>query len=80
MRIRTLDWEDHLEEEMTTHFSILACKIPWTEKPGGLESPGSQSPLGLNDIIHASCPQRSQYWVGSSRDCVGRLLGAKTTA
>ena len=28
--------EDHLEEEMTTHFNILAWKIPWTEKPGGL--------------------------------------------
>ena len=27
-----------LEEEMATHFSILAWKIPWTEKPGGLQS------------------------------------------
>ena len=30
--------EDPLEEEMATHFSILAWKIPWTEKPGGLQS------------------------------------------
>ena len=32
-----------LEEEMATHFSILACKIPWTEKPGGLQSMESQN-------------------------------------
>ena len=31
-------------------------------------------------IILASCPQRSQYWVGNSRDCVGSVLGGKTTA
>ena len=28
--------EDPLEKEMTTHSSILAWKIPWTEEPGGL--------------------------------------------
>ena len=32
------DWEDPLEEEKATHSSILVWKIPWTEKPGGLES------------------------------------------
>ena len=35
--------EDPLEEEMATHSSILAWKIPWTEEPGGLQSTGSQS-------------------------------------
>ena len=34
-------WEDLLEKEMTTHFSIHAWKIPWTEEPGG-ESMGLQ--------------------------------------
>ena len=34
--------EDPLEEEMTTHSSILAWRIPWTEGPGGLQSTGSQ--------------------------------------
>ena len=29
-------------EEMATHFSILAWKIPWTEEPGGLQAIGSQ--------------------------------------
>ena len=28
--------EDPLEEEMATHSSILAWRIPWTEEPGGL--------------------------------------------
>ena len=32
-----------LEEEMATHSSILAWKIPWTEEPGGLQSMGLQS-------------------------------------
>ena len=31
-----------LEEGMATHFSILAWRIPWIEKPGGLQSMGSQ--------------------------------------
>ena len=33
-----LGWEDPLEEGMATHSSILAWRIPWTEKPGGLQS------------------------------------------
>ena len=32
--------EDSLEKEMTTHSSILAWRIPWTEEPGGLQSMG----------------------------------------
>ena len=34
--------EDPLEEEMATHSSILAWRIPWTEEPGSLPSMGSQ--------------------------------------
>ena len=34
--------EDPLEKEMTTHSSIHACRIPWTEEPGGLQSMGLQ--------------------------------------
>ena len=33
--VRSLDWEELLEEEMATHSSILAWKILWTEEPGG---------------------------------------------
>ena len=36
--VRSLDWEDPLKKEMATHSSVLAWKIPWMEKPGGLQS------------------------------------------
>ena len=36
--VRSLGQEDPLEEEMATHSSILAWRIPWTEEPGGLQS------------------------------------------
>ena len=39
---QSLGQEDHLEEEMATHSSILAQKILWTEEPGGLQSKESQ--------------------------------------
>ena len=38
MWIWSLGWEDPLEEEMATHSSILAWKIPWTEEPSKLQS------------------------------------------
>ena len=34
--VQSLGWEDSLEKEMVTHFSILAWRIPWTEEPSGL--------------------------------------------
>jgi len=40
--VRSLGWEDPLEEGMATHPSILAWRIPWTEEPGGLQSMESQ--------------------------------------
>ena len=39
--VRSLGWEDPLEEDMATHSSILAWKIPWMEEPGRLQSMGS---------------------------------------
>ena len=38
--VRSLGWEDSLEEGMATHSSILAWRITWTEEPGGLQSMG----------------------------------------
>ena len=35
-RIRSLGWDDPLEKGMTIHSSILAWRIPYTEKPGGV--------------------------------------------
>ena len=40
--VQSLGREDPLEEAMATHSSILACKIPWLEEPGGLQPMGSQ--------------------------------------
>ena len=40
--VQSLSWEDPLEKEMATHYSILAWGIPWTEEPGGLQSVGFQ--------------------------------------
>ena len=40
--VRSLGQKDSLEKEMAIHSSILAWKIPWTEKPGGLQSMGPQ--------------------------------------
>ena len=41
-QVQSLGQEDRLEEEMATHSSTLAWKIPWTEEPGRLQSMGSQ--------------------------------------
>ena len=40
--VRSLAQEDPLEKERATHSSILACRIPRTEEPGGLQSTGWQ--------------------------------------
>ena len=42
IQVQTLGQEDNLEKEMAICSSIIAWKITWTEKPGGLESMGSQ--------------------------------------
>ena len=53
MWVRSLSREDSLEEGRTTHSSILAWEIPWTEEPGGLQSielqrVGHDAATGLN--------------------------------
>ena len=40
--VQSLGWEDPLEQDMATHSSILAWRIPWTEEPDGLWSMESQ--------------------------------------
>ena len=42
MLVQSVGLEDPLKEEVATHSSILAWRISWTEKPGGLQSLGSQ--------------------------------------
>ena len=40
--VQSLGWEDPLEKEIAIHSGTLACKSPWTEEPGWLQSMGSQ--------------------------------------
>ena len=49
MQVGSLGEEDPLEEEMATHSSILAWRIPWTGQPGGLQFMESQSQTQLSD-------------------------------
>ena len=46
-QVQSLGWEDPLEKGIATHSNILAWKIPWTEKPGRLQSMRSQT-IGHN--------------------------------
>ena len=50
------------EEEMATHSSILAWRVPWTEDPGGLQS------MGLQRVKHnlATKQQQQHIWHISS--------------
>ena len=41
-QVRSLGWEDPLEQKVATYSSILTWKIPWTEEPGGLQYMGWQ--------------------------------------
>jgi len=59
-QVRSLDCEGPLEEEMATHSSILAGIIPWTEKPGRLQS------IGLQRVRHD--------WAGMCCIAQGTLL------
>ena len=52
--VQSLDWKDPLEEEMATHSRILAWRIPWIEKPVGLQSVGPQR-VGLSTHARVLC-------------------------
>ena len=53
-RVRSLGWEDPLEEEMATNSSILAWEIPRAEEPGGLYSIGHDLGIKLPSIYYES--------------------------
>ena len=53
MWVQFLDWEDPLEESLATHSSILAWRIPGTEKHSGLQSMGTQRVRNdLSNLAH----------------------------
>ena len=71
-QVRSLGWEDPLEKEMAIHSSILAWRIPWTEKPSRLQSIGSQR-VGHDWATSPSCTYRqvSCEWSPLSSDASG---------
>ena len=52
--VRSLGWEDPLEEKMATHSNIFALKIPWTEEPGRIQSMVLQR-VGHNLVTEHAC-------------------------
>ena len=78
--VRSLGWEDPLEEGMATHSSILAWRIPWTEESSGLQLMGSQrvghdwttkhstAHRNLNILKYVTC-----FLFHSSRPCVHNM-------
>ena len=64
MQVRSLGWEDPLEEEMTTHSSVLAWRISGTEEPGGPHGvTKSQTQLSAWAQTHNTC-SRAAWRVG----------------
>ena len=59
LQVQSLGWEDPLEKEMATHFSILAG-IPQTKEPGGLQSLGSQRVR--HDLVTEHTQRGRQSW------------------
>ena len=51
-QVQSLGWEDPLEKRMATHSSILAWRIPWTEKPGGLNPWGCKESNTTETTMH----------------------------
>ena len=80
MWLQFLNWEDPLEEDTATHFSILAWRNPWTEEPGGLQSIGSQR-VGLDwsDLacLHAWSSGRASV-PGLSNPSMKRAMNSHT--
>ena len=62
MRLQLLGQEDPLKEEMATHSSILAWRIPLTEEPVGLESRGLQSDT-TEVCVHASANREFYFFL-----------------
>ena len=70
--VRSLGWEDPLEQEVATHSSIRAWKIPWTEEHGRLQSMGSDT----TEQLHFSQVEfilDVQSWLSIQKSINGRF-------
>ena len=65
MQVRSLGWEDALEEGMATHSSILAWRIPWTEEPGRLQFMGQQR--DTTEETQQAHTQQQVFWKESDK-------------
>ena len=59
--VQSLGQEDSLEKGMSTHSSIFAQRIPWTEDPGGLQSMGLQSQTQVTNTHTHTFDYNKQY-------------------
>ena len=80
MWARSLGWEDLLEEEMATHSSILAWRIPWTEEPGGLQSIVAKSQTRLKRLSTRARMVFQVSTYGCERGTIERAEGPRTDA
>ena len=70
-QVQALGQQDALEEEMATHSSTLARRIPWTEEPGRLQSMGSPR-VGCDLLIKSRILQgRQEYCKGGKNTAAG---------
>ena len=70
--VQSLGWEDPLEEDMATHSSTLAWRIPWTEEPGELQSMGSQRVRhDWSDLAHTHNTFDHLYWKETTQENSG---------
>ena len=61
MWVRSMGQEDPLENEMSTHSSIIACRIPWAEEPGKLQSIESQKSDTNEATSHTHTHKRERF-------------------
>ena len=72
-QVRSLAQEDPLEEEMATHSNTLSWEIPWTEKPGGLQSMGSQRESDTTEQLNSyNCRCKGRRAGDQGGPCGGR--------
>ena len=80
-RVQSLGWEDTLEKEMATHSSTLAWKIPWMEKPGGIQSMGLQwvgHDWATSLCFHNWLKTHTAYWQPSIHSFLPIFLNNQT--
>ena len=75
----SLDRENPPEEEMATHSSILAWRIPWTEEPGGLHSPRSckESDGTERPHVHMNRGRAAAALTSKDEDRAARSVGLR---